>query len=159
MNLPTLIVRHQRENRKKCSLRYITHRPDMHFLTYPLRGPLPDMTHYFLLDVEGAPLTKEDASKGILLLDGHWKHVSPMRQILPPTIARRTLPSTLRTAYPRKQTDCPDPQRGLASIEALYIAYRLMGRPAETLLTDYYWKNPFLRDNAEVLQTLFPGKS
>ena len=53
----------------------------------------------------------------------------------------------LKTAYPREQGDCVDPEPGLASIEALFIAYRLLGYSTEGLLDYYYWKEKFIKIN------------
>jgi pre-rRNA-processing protein TSR3 len=59
----------------------------------------------------------------------------------------RSLPKEFQTAYPRRQNDCPDPKRGLASIEAIFIAYLKMGRKTDGLLDNYYWKESFLTCN------------
>ena len=59
----------------------------------------------------------------------------------------RSLPTHLRTAYPRRQDDCFDPSRGLASVEALYAAYSIMGHPTEGLLDHYYWREAFFEYN------------
>jgi len=40
-----------------------------------------------------------------------------------------------------------DPTNGLASIEALYVAYHILGRPTEGLLDHYRWANEFLDSN------------
>ena len=45
---PTLILRHRRENLKKCSLRGLESRSDMIFLTYPLSN-LPNIDQYCIL--------------------------------------------------------------------------------------------------------------
>ena len=59
----------------------------------------------------------------------------------------RSLPSNIVTAYPRKQDDCSDPDRGLASVEALYAAYYMMGYSTAGILDDYYWGKAFLEKN------------
>jgi pre-rRNA-processing protein TSR3 len=41
-----------------------------------------------------------------------------------------------------------DPQHGLASVEALVLAYHILGRPIEGLLDQYRWAEEFLRINA-----------
>jgi pre-rRNA-processing protein TSR3 len=40
-----------------------------------------------------------------------------------------------------------DPAAGLATVEALYIAYHILGRPTEGLLDEYRWAEEFLRAN------------
>ena len=41
-----------------------------------------------------------------------------------------------------------DPENGLASVEALFLAYQMLGRPTEGLLDHYRWAEEFLRLNA-----------
>src|SRR5262249_38907946 len=52
-----------------------------------------------------------------------------------------------KTAYPRGSKMGTDPDNGLASIEALYLAYHLLGRPTEGLLAHYRWAAEFLAAN------------
>jgi pre-rRNA-processing protein TSR3 len=40
-----------------------------------------------------------------------------------------------------------DSDNGLASIEALFVAYRVLGRPTAGLLDHYYWADEFLGAN------------
>jgi pre-rRNA-processing protein TSR3 len=142
---PTVILRHKRENLKKCSLRGLENRPDFIFLTYPL-PTLPCLDNYCILTLGAPELSMEEASRGLFLIDGTWKYAQTMSKIIPSSGNRiyRSLPSHFQTAYPRRQPDCPDPKRGLASIEALYIAYSILGRPTEGLLAHYHWKEEFL---------------
>jgi pre-rRNA-processing protein TSR3 len=67
------------------------------------------------------------------------------------TTRRSSVPSCFETAYPRRQPDCPDPSKGLASIEALYLAYVILGKPPTGLLDNYYWKELFLEKNKSAL--------
>lgn len=150
--LPTVIWRHHKENMKKCSLRGLEQRQDLHFITYP--SILPPLEGYILLHVDAPVLTEEDRDLGLLLLDGTWAYAGSMERTLREqfhalyrTLVPRSLPTHLRTAYPRYQTLCPKPDQGLASVEALYAAYRLMGRDTSGLLDGYYWKQPFLAKN------------
>jgi pre-rRNA-processing protein TSR3 len=145
---PTIILRHRKENLKKCSLRSLEKRTDMQFFTYPQAKP-PRLTGYLLLTRDAPPLSKEDAALGLFLIDGTWRHATTMlKQLpLPHLFQKRSLPSHFQTAYPRTQQDCPDPTRGLASIEALFLAYSILGRETEGLLDHYYWCESFLRKN------------
>jgi pre-rRNA-processing protein TSR3 len=52
-----------------------------------------------------------------------------------------------RTAYPRISKLGTDPENGLASVEALVVAYHILGRPTEGLLDHYHWAEEFLRLN------------
>ncbi len=145
---PTVIWRHRKENLKKCSLSGLENRPDFAFYSYPT-DVLPDMEGYILLDLDAPPLVKEDRTHGLFILDATWRHAEKMMNQVPNTdrFLRRSIPAHFITAYPRKQDDCSDPDRGLASIEAIYIAYCLLGRETDGLLDHYYWKEKFLNIN------------
>jgi len=144
---PTIILRHKRENLKKCSLRGLEERADCAFFTYPGNRELPSLEGYLMLDFEGPLLSEKDAKHGLFLLDGTWRYAGKMVKNVA-EMERRSLPPGLITAYPRKQEDCPAPARGLASVEALYVAYKLMGRDTTGLLDNYYWKEDFLKKNS-----------
>lgn len=148
---PTVVIRHRLENLKKCSLRGLEMRPDFIFLTYPYQT-LPQLDHYIVLTLDAPPLTEADASHGLLILDATWRYAAKMFKPLEnqPQFLYRSLPSHYRTAYPRRQQDCPDPERGLASIEALYLSYHLLKRETTGLLDQYYWKEQFLQINQNI---------
>jgi pre-rRNA-processing protein TSR3 len=147
--LPTVILRHRRENLKKCSLRGLESRPDFHFFSYP-KSKLPPLTGYILLALDAPPLSSDDANRGLFVLDATWRHAETMSNYAAaiPGLIPRSIPGDYRTAYPRRQDDCSDPERGLASIEAIYIAYKILGRGVEGLLDQYYWKDEFLKKNS-----------
>ncbi len=149
--LSTTILRHRRENLKKCSLRGLEQREDMLFLTYP-RDPIPFIEKGILLSLDAPPLKNEDRFP-LFLIDGTWKYAAIMQRQVPQKEKwiHRSLPSHFRTAYPRKQTDCADPDRGLASVEALFIAYHILGYNTSGLLDHYYWKDDFLKLNSQYL--------
>ena len=73
----------------------------------------------------------------------------------PHLLQKRSLPPHLLTAYPRKQTGCLDPLRGLASIEALFAASSLLGRNTEGLLDHFHWKPRFKELNPELFNLDF----
>jgi len=143
--LPTIILRHRKENLKKCSLRGLEVRDDLIFFPYPLKRELPSLDNYIHLALDAPPLTPEDGQNGLVLLDSTWKYEKQMRKSLPTGMKARSIPNLYKTAYPRKQTDCDDPEHGLATVEALFLAYHLMGRDTSGLLDHYYWKDQFLK--------------
>ena len=57
---------------------------------------------------------------------------------------RRSIPGGVKTAYPRVSRVFDDPEQGLASVEALYLALREMGHDDPTILDGYHWKDGFL---------------
>jgi pre-rRNA-processing protein TSR3 len=146
---PTLVLRHRKENLKKCSLRGLETRDDFRFYTYP-QDVLPDLEGYIMLAIDAPPLTTGDAGLGLLVIDATWRYAGIMiKQIAPQTehVIKRSLPSHYRTAYPRRQDDCPMADCGLASIEAIFLAHHLLGMPTDGLLDNYHWKEQFLAKN------------
>lgn len=141
---PTVILRHRKENLKKCSLRGLEGRDDMIFLTYP-KSELPDLKKYILLTPHAPVLSVDDADMGLFLLDGTWRYAEVMHRWVASQVelVERSLPTGLETAYPRRQ----DEERGLASVEALYAAYKLTGRDPGGLLDGYHWRDAFLAKN------------
>ncbi len=137
----TLILRHRKENLKKCSLRGLETREDFLFFTYP-KQTLPDLSKHLLLAVDAPPLTFDDQNSGLLLIDGTWRYAEIMGKSVSCPV-KRSIPSHYQTAYPRRQ----EVIGGLASIEALYIAYHLLGRETRGLLDCYHWKEKFLELN------------
>lgn len=145
---PTIIIRHRQENLKKCSLRGLESSSDFIFVTYPYKV-LPNLENYIILSLDAPILTSADSHLGLLLVDATWRYAAKMMKPLLdlPQCQYRSLPSHYRTAYPRRQDDCPDPSRGLASIEALFLSFLILNRPTEGLLDNYYWKEDFLKIN------------
>jgi pre-rRNA-processing protein TSR3 len=140
----TYIVRHTHENPKKCTILPLKGRADLVFLTHPVHER-PDMTGYVRLAAEGPALSEADAKCGILLIDASWQWAESMtRQYL--DVPPRSL-SGYKTAYPRVSKAGTDPTNGLASVEALFLAYRILGRPTDGLLDHYRWAREFLELN------------
>jgi pre-rRNA-processing protein TSR3 len=104
--------------------------------------------------MDAPPLQASDGDKGIFLLDATWRYASKMLHFVEShaTIEKRSIPKGFRTAYPRRQDDCPNPEEGLASIEALYIVYVITGRDPQGLLDGYHWKDLFLEKNQQLLR-------
>jgi pre-rRNA-processing protein TSR3 len=141
---PTVIIRHPKENPRKCSVLALRDRADVVFLDYPVRRR-PDLENYVRLAAEGPELSTADAGSGILLLDGSWRWAGSMMRDFA-DVPPRSLHG-YRTAYPRVSKLGTDPDNGLASVEALVVAYHVLGRSTEGLLDHYHWSEDFLRLN------------
>lgn len=140
---PTIIVVHPKERRSKCSVEPLRGRAGFVFWKWPRQGPEP-LEGYVRLGLGGPVLSREDANRGLLVLDGTWKLTAKME----PDFAElpvRSLPSHWQTAYPRVSKLTEDPAAGLATIEALYAAYVALGRDPAGLLDQYHWRDDFLR--------------
>jgi pre-rRNA-processing protein TSR3 len=140
----TVIVRDTHENPKKCSVLPLRGRADLVFCTWPAKER-PPLDGYVRLAAAGPELTAADAASGLLLLDASWRWSDRMtRDFL--DVPPRSLHGW-RTAYPRISKLGTDPDNGLASVEALFVAYHLLGRPTEGLLDHYRWAREFLELN------------
>lgn len=64
---PTIIIRHRKENLKKCSLKGLENDKNFYFYTYP-KDPLPDLNDYVLLKMDSPILTEKDCKKPLLLI-------------------------------------------------------------------------------------------
>lgn len=150
--LPTVVLRHRRENLKKCSLTGLEKRADFKFYTYPY-DPISELPRYIMLSFDGELLSKKDAGKGLFILDGTWRYADTMYKNNPTlhTMEKRSLPVHFKTAYPRKQEDCSEAKRGLSSIEAIYIAYSILGYPTDGLFSHYMWESLFFERNGIII--------
>lgn len=141
---PTVIVRHPNENPRKCTVLPLRGRSDIVFLSFPLKER-PNLAGYVRLAAEGPELSAADAGRGLLVLDGSWRWAARMTRDFA-DVPPRSL-SGWRTAYPRVSKLGTDPGNGLATIEALYIAHSILGRPITGLLNHYHWAEEFLKLN------------
>lgn len=141
--IPTTVVRHAKERLAKCSLRFLHQRPEMTFLR-ARPGFTFDATGFVLLAVGAPELSPGDAGHPLLLLDSTWRWLPQLRACVVGTPIERSIPGGVRTAYPRVSKVFDDPTAGLASVEALYLARRLLGDDDPSLLDGYRWKDEFL---------------
>lgn len=149
-DLDVLILRDPKESAKKCSLIPLRGTPGIEFVSYDPERTL-DGAGRVLLDPAGEPIGPADAGLPLLVLDSSWRRLPKLRATVVGDPIPRRLPP-LRTAYPRRSKDFEDPSEGLASVEALYAALRLLGHGnIDHLLTDYRWAEEFLDLNGEAL--------
>lgn len=149
---PTIVVVHPKERRSKCSVQHLRETSGFEFRNYPGRDEPPVCEKYVRLGLEGPCLSKDDHSKGLLLLDGTWRWVERMQKDYQ-QIPERSLPA-VKTAYPRVSKTFHDPEEGLATIEALYVAYHILGRTTENLLNEYRWAEDFFALNQKLFDRL-----
>ncbi len=137
------ILRHPDENLTKCTLEPLRNRAELEFFE-ATAGFQVDATDMILLEVGAPVLSVADAGHRLLLLDGNWKHVEFLRTRITGRPIARSLP-VIATAYPRRNREGLDPLEGLASVEALYLALKILGYDDTSLLADYHWREEFLR--------------
>ncbi len=145
----TIIVVHPKERRSKCSVEPLRGREGFTFWKFPRSGPEP-LDGYVRLGLGGPELSSADAERGLLVLDGTWRHARLMEDQYE-SVPVRSLPPW-QTAYPRVSKLFEDPDQGLATIEAVYAAYWTLGRPVEGLLDRYFWAEDFLAHNRVFLE-------
>ncbi|WP_309385924.1 hypothetical protein [Cerasicoccus frondis] len=144
MSTPVTIIRHPKERLSKCSLEPLRGRPDLEFFKATDHFTF-DATGYLLLAIDAPEISPADAGKPLLLLDSTWRLLPQLMDKVHGEPILRTLPMHVRTAYPRVSKIAEDPARGLASVEALYLAKKLLGEDDPSLLEHYHWRNDFLR--------------
>jgi pre-rRNA-processing protein TSR3 len=150
---PVTVIRHPKERIEKCSLRHLHGRDGFTFLR-ATRGFTFDATGFVLLAIEAPPLAPTDRGAPLLLLDSTWRWLPALERGLRGEPIRRSIPAGVRTAYPRRSRVYDDPDAGLASAEALYVALRILGRDDPSLLDGYHWRTEFL---AALDASLFSG--
>lgn len=142
-HVPVTVIRHVKERISKCSLRFLHDRPEFTFLRAK-PGFTFDATGFLVLAVDAPVLSEADAGRPLLLLDSTWRYLPGLAACLRGEPLRRGLPASIVTAYPRVSRVFDDPTAGLASVEALYAAKRLLGDDDPDVLTGYHWREAFL---------------
>jgi pre-rRNA-processing protein TSR3 len=149
-----LILRDPRESAAKCSLTPLRRRAGVRFVDYHPDRRLAAGGHV-LLDPAGELLTEADGGRDLLLVDCSWRRVPQLLRTVEGRLFRRRLPAW-ETAYPRRSKTFEDPARGLASVEALYVASVVLGEPRPELLDEYRWREEFLARNASRRESSLP---
>ena len=141
---PVWIIRSTKERKERCTIWPLRGHPLVRLVGYPFKNP-PEVGEATLLWTEGPPLSAADAGRPLLLLDASWRRAQAMRTHFPGLVCRSL--GGISTAYPRCSRLGTDPDSGLATVEALYAACRLLGLPTDGLLTHYCQAEAFLRAN------------
>jgi pre-rRNA-processing protein TSR3 len=152
---PTIIIVHPKERRSKCTAEPLRGREGFAFSTFPAPVEQP-LDNYVQLGIGGPPLSSHDADRGLLVLDGTWRLAGRMQREYA-HVPVRTLPD-LVSAYPRASKLFDDPSGGLATIEAVYAAYRVLARPTDSLLDGYRWAEEFVALNRDRWHVSAPAR-
>ena len=140
------IIRHPDENLAKCTLEPLRLRKELSFHQFNASLEI-NASNAIVLSVDAPLISKADIGHPLILLDGNWKHVPKLKSCLSGTPIYRSLPP-VPTAYPRRNDGGLDPAEGLASVEALYLALKLLGHDDPSLLSQYHWRDQFLESVA-----------
>ncbi|MEZ5979807.1 MAG: hypothetical protein R3F34_16565 [Planctomycetota bacterium] len=140
-----LILRDPKESWKKCSLAPLRGMEGVRFVTWR-EGLELEVTGRLLLDPDAPEIGEGDVGRPLFLIDSSWRRLAVLRRAVVGEPVARSLPR-LATAYPRRSETFPDPEVGLASIEALFAASCLAGTPDLDLLAHYHFRDAFLAAN------------
>ncbi|MEM9025397.1 MAG: hypothetical protein AAGB06_00530 [Verrucomicrobiota bacterium] len=151
--IQTTILRHPKERLSKCSLEPLRGRAGYLFLKAKA-GLEVDVGGKMVLAVDAPPLSREDGQRELVLLDSTWRLLPDLQKCLQGEPVYRSIPGNFETAYPRVSKVGDNPVGGLASVEALYLAIRLMGENRLGILDAYHWRDEFLRINEKRLEML-----
>lgn len=141
---PVTIIRSVKERKDRCTIWPLRSHPLVRVVGYPFKAK-PEVGPAVLLWTDGPPLSAADAGRPLLLLDASWRRAMAMRSHFEGLECRSL--QGIRTAYPRCSRYGTDPDEGLATVEALFAACRILGLPTEGLLDHYVWAKEFLAAN------------
>ena len=153
MRFQILVDRSERIN--KCTILPLAGHPDLDIVRYHRGKPLPALAGEMLLHPEGASLDalprRESPVHTLSAIDCTWKRLAAvLRQVAEPMPQLVKIPQGFVTAYPRRNKQNRDPDAGLATIEAVFIAAAFLGHWDESLLSQYAFAADFLALNRQV---------
>jgi pre-rRNA-processing protein TSR3 len=143
------------ETPNKCTIAPLGAREDFRLFPVFGEGPLGPLSAPLLLHHEGQCLAElrntVPAVPAIASVDCVWRRLPRLVERIawtnnqPPILAR--IPEGFQTVYPRVGLPGKDPQGGLATIEAIFIAAAMLGNYDPTLLSHYYFARQFIEQN------------
>ncbi len=160
-----LIVQDYKENLRKCTAVALRKLDGFDFIRLSKPRPreeAPELPRGLLLDIDGPVLTPADrpflaADGRVIVFDASWARVSSLERRVTTcdtNLPRRSLPPSLRTAYPRRSKLFDDPGGGLATVEAIFTVTALLCIPRPEILEGYRWATDFLSLNRQTFQGL-----
>ncbi len=178
---PIVILRHPKERRSKCTMQplrqvegfhFFNARPDLRYdasghIILRMDAPVLGVADGFWPEAEREELMRRWGMDGmlpangmfsdgclrpLLMLDSTWRRLPQVESCVIGRPVFRGLGSGWKSAYPRVNADGEDPEEGLATVEALYLALRLLGLEADAVLQNYHWKDAFIARNKPALE-------
>lgn len=140
------------ETANKCTIAPLAYRTDFRVILGKGAGPLGPLSAPILLHHEGVCLTTLRESLGVVTgiscIDCVWRRVDGLlKRIVTPLPQCVKIPDGFKTAYPRRSYHDFDPDQGLATIEAIFIAAAIVGNWDPSLLSHYYFGRKFVELN------------
>ena len=148
------------ERPKKCTILPLAYREDFHIVRFDRRYPIRPLAGSVLLHPDGDLLTTQGTARierreGIVLsaIDCNWRRLDAIvGRIVGPLPPQVRIPDGFLTAYRRRNQRDLDPEGGLATIEALFLASAFLGVWDESLLKEYAMGAEFLAVNASLFE-------
>jgi pre-rRNA-processing protein TSR3 len=142
------------ETPNKCTITPLAGRSDFRLFPVYGEGALGPLHAPLLLHPEGECLShfrnRSEIATAIACIDCVWRRLPALEKRLAwgakPGL-RTKIPEGFKTVYPRVGFGQSDPESGLATIEAIFIAAALLGNPDTSLLSKYYFAKEFLEVN------------
>ncbi len=146
------IILDRQETANKCTIAPLLSRPDFRMIHVKGAAVFGPLTAHLLLHHEGKCLTQVQDSisevKGIASIDCVWSRLDGlMRRIQGDLPLFVSIPAGFQTAYPRRSAKKTDPEFGLATIEALFVAVAVLGQWDSSLFEKYYFGREFIEVN------------
>lgn len=145
------------ETVNKCTIAPLASRPDFRLLHVKGPDPLGPLISPILLHHEGECITTLDPSlkggrvQGIATIDCVWNRLDVLiRRIAGPLPKLVRIPNGFETAYPRRSAQNTDPEGGLATIEAIFVASALLGNWDVSLFSEYHFGRKFVELNQKL---------
>jgi|GEM_PF-400576 len=150
-----VIIDHS-ESANKCSVAPLTFRTDFRFTRVRANNPLGPMQCELMLHHAGESVLEWRGKnvKGIGVIDCNWKRLPTIQsRVVAPHASFVRIPEGFVTAYPRTSKRGTDPDKGLATIEAIFTAAALIGHIDPTLFERYQFGKRYLELNAEAFHS------
>jgi pre-rRNA-processing protein TSR3 len=150
MPLQFEILMDRHENPRKCTILPQKARTDFTIRYFAGPRPIPSFQADCLLHIDGEDLAhvERGSCHSVALIDCNWKKVEgALKKVVRPLPRLVRIPEGFETAYPRRNKEGRDPEQGLATIEALFIAATFLGQWDETILDKYHFAREFLARN------------
>jgi pre-rRNA-processing protein TSR3 len=142
------------ETPNKCTIASLSYRNDFRLFRVKGGEALGPLTSPILLHHQGECLTTLRKSLGevqaIATVDCVWHRLDVLlNRITRPLPIFARVPDGFETAYPRRSIKNTDPEAGLATIEAIFVAAALLGNWDASLFSEYYFGRKFIELNTE----------
>ncbi len=148
------------ETPNKCTIAPLVYREDFRLVGVPRLGPLKPLRSQLLLHPDGECLTElrkehKEAFVDLAAVDCIWQRLPVLMERMEGELPRfARIPDGFVTVYPRRTENSPEPEGGLATIEAIFTAAAILGNWDPSLLSEYYFGRAYVERNAELFVKL-----